>query len=178
MPYAVVFGEPHMKRMMPIETVADIEKLEKENESQALRHGDPAYDQPFILWRGMHNSDYDLKASLQVYLSKALGETRWRSVIEKRERSLVNQFVDHVKPYTNELHQQSHLNPPGDNETVSHLSVMQHYGWPTRFVDFTACFWTALFFAAEKADNDHDMGLYRLKCRNSNAVNEGGNKLP
>jgi len=52
---------------------------------------------------------------------------------------------------------------------------MQHFGFPTRLCDFTSDFWTAIFFAADGANDANDMGLYRLKCVNDDLA---GNKLP
>src|SRR5438093_2893211 len=38
--------------------------------------------------------------------------------------------------------------------TLEWLALMQHYGAPTRLLDFTYSFWIALFFAFEEAEND------------------------
>ena len=43
---------------------------------------------------------------------------------------------------------------PGDSDTIEWLALMQHYGAPTRLLDFTQSFWIALFFAFEEAESD------------------------
>ncbi len=47
-------------------------------------------------------------------------------------------------------HYISHL----PEEDVEWLALMQHYGCPTRLLDFTKSFWIALFFAINDADSD------------------------
>jgi hypothetical protein len=46
------------------------------------------------------------------------------------------------------------LRVPADSDTVEWLALMQHYGAPTRLLDFTESFWIALFFAFEEAEAD------------------------
>ena len=48
--------------------------------------------------------------------------------------------------------------PPSDTDYMEWLALMQHYGAPTRLLDWTYSFWTAVLFAVEKAkfdDNDN-----------------------
>lgn len=140
--------------------------------------GDPKKGESFCLWRGVNNSEYELMASLQHRLRDKYGE-KWRSIVKRCERNRVDKFVTTVMPNVKELWTASSTQDgPRASETVWHLSVMQHYGCPTRFVDFSACFWTAIFFAAHGANGYHDLGLYRLDCINSDESNIGGNKLP
>jgi len=43
---------------------------------------------------------------------------------------------------------------PAIPDTLEWLAFMQHYGAPTRLLDFTYSFWIALFFAFEEAETD------------------------
>jgi hypothetical protein len=44
--------------------------------------------------------------------------------------------------------------PPADNESLEWLSLLQHYGCPTRLLDFTHSFYIAAFFSVETAQAD------------------------
>jgi hypothetical protein len=44
--------------------------------------------------------------------------------------------------------------PPDQNNTLEWLALMQHYGGPTRLLDFTNSFYIAAFFALESAKSD------------------------
>lgn len=43
---------------------------------------------------------------------------------------------------------------PAETDTLEWLALMQHYGAPTRLLDFTESFWIALYFAIEDAEDD------------------------
>jgi hypothetical protein len=62
------------------------------------------------------------------------------------ERAVWGEFRRHAHSYLPRV--------PADTCTVEWLALMQHYGAPTRLLDFTQSFWIALFFAFEEADND------------------------
>jgi hypothetical protein len=44
--------------------------------------------------------------------------------------------------------------PPDYDELLEWLSIIQHYGGPTRLLDFTKSFYVGLFFACEGATED------------------------
>lgn len=44
--------------------------------------------------------------------------------------------------------------PPRQGETHEWLTVMRHYGTPTRLLDFTYSLYVAMFFAAEDVEGD------------------------
>ena len=59
-------------------------------------------------------------------------------------------------------------NIPADNEVIEWLSIMQHYGAPTRLVDFSFSLYVALFMAMDSLLEDEDSaiwGLNQLVCR-------------
>jgi len=64
--------------------------------------------------------------------------------LSKMEKRMIRQFK-----------RQAHLyleNPPNDDDTIEWLALMQHFGAPTRLLDWTYSFFVALFFAVEKAE--------------------------
>lgn len=56
---------------------------------------------------------------------------------------------------------------PQNNEYLEWLSIMQHYGAPTRLLDFSYSMYVALFMAMDNAFSDE----YSLWCINSNVLN-------
>jgi hypothetical protein len=95
------------------------------------------------------------------------------------ERGLLNRFLDEIEPRSTLKEQYRWFNPPNQRtDSFWYLSVMQHHGCPTRLVDFTADFWAAMFFAVDGAKNGVKPAIYRLKCKNEDADDKGGNKSP
>lgn len=62
------------------------------------------------------------------------------------ERQIWTEFRRHAHSYVARV--------PAVSDTLDWLAFMQHYGAPTRLLDFTYSFWIALFFAFEEADTD------------------------
>lgn len=74
-------------------------------------------------------------------------EKRWAGAAEIIERDLIKTFRKHyatLKGRTPDM-----PNPPliGLGFDLRCLSVMQHYGVPSRLLDWTSNFWTAIYFA-------------------------------
>src|SRR4051812_47141564 len=56
-----------------------------------------------------------------------------------------------------QFQRQAHLlihSPPHEDAALDWLSVIQHYGGPTRLLDFTYSYYVAVFFALESATSD------------------------
>jgi hypothetical protein len=66
-----------------------------------------------------------------------------RSYIEK---DILTQFQRRAHQYIN--------SPPALSEPVEWLSIIRHYGGPTRLLDFTYSFFIGAFFAMEVAKTD------------------------
>ncbi len=89
------------------------------------------------VYRGQANADWDLESSLERVISE-----KWDKEVAKRAEdfSLI-QFQSKFHLYDNE-------NVP-PNTKLAWLAIMQHYGVPTRLVDFTESPYVALYFALE-----------------------------
>jgi hypothetical protein len=158
-----------------IDTFDALVELATESEKLSLSHGSPQKDQEFYLFRGAREC-FQLLSSIQVHLSVTKKIVRWEDTISNYERMLLNRFLREVEPYRQLNHQYHWYCPPfPKTDSFWYLSVMQHFGCPTRLCDFTADFWTAVFFATVGAKEETDVGLYRLKCWNNDFR---GNKLP
>jgi len=50
-------------------------------------------------------------------------------------------------------------NPPDKDDILEWLSIMRHWEAPVRFLDFTYCFWVAVYFAISRLDCEKKAGL-------------------
>lgn len=94
------------------------------------------------VFRGHANASWRLETTLE------RAAKSWRWYVDKRERERA--FLWHFK---GQAHQYLE-NPPQDDHLLDWLSVLQHFGGPTRLLDFTYSFYVAVFFAVENAISD------------------------
>lgn len=97
-------------------------------------------------FRGEANSGYTLEPSLRRRAASLLefkSDTA-RSELLKIERYLVGQFISQA-----ELHAHP-TEISARNDTLGWWAVMQHYGAPTRLLDWTLSPYVALYFAVQK----------------------------
>jgi len=93
-----------------------------------------------LVWafRGQSDSTWPLLTSIE-RRAKAGGTPR--EILENRERWILRQFQ-----------RRAHLvidSPPPESAALEWLSIIQHYGGPTRLLDFTRSIYIAAFFAIE-----------------------------
>ena len=94
-----------------------------------------------IFWRGQRDHTWGMTSSLVRMLVK-LGACDDAILDAVEERLLAD-----AAQWIQELQQAPYLEP------LARLAYMQHYGVPTRLIDFTTDPWTAVFFAAESDDH-------------------------
>jgi hypothetical protein len=93
------------------------------------------------IFRGLPDANYKLETTLERVRTRFDKSLTDASVMEKK---MIRQFK-----------RQGHLyleNPPKDDDTIEWLALMQHFGAPTRLLDWTYSFFVALFFAVEKSE--------------------------
>jgi len=110
------------------------------------------------IFRGQPNAEHGLKSSLD----RAFEE--FNPIYPKRdlERILLREFKRSAHLYVSNL--------PDKDDTVVWMSLMRHYGGPTRLLDWTYSFYIALFFAVENAKGDS--AVWALDSKKSNAMAE------
>ncbi len=92
------------------------------------------------LFRGHRSPEWKLDTSLE----RASRRCRLDQAVY--EQMVWGEFRRHAHSYLPRV--------PVDSCTIEWLAHMQHYGAPTRLLDFTQSFWIALFFAFEEADSN------------------------
>lgn len=96
---------------------------------------------PSYSFRGQSNNNWQLSTVFERQLDKA----NWAHSVN-REEWILKQFKRRAHNVIN--------SPPQNDEDIEWLSIIQHYGGPTRFLDFTHSFFIALFFACENIKID------------------------
>jgi hypothetical protein len=100
------------------------------------------------IFRGLPDAGYELETTLERARERFAKDWKDLRVMEKR---MIRQFK-----------RQAHLyleNPPKDDDTIEWLALMQHFGAPTRLLDWTYSFFVALFFAVEKAEKEKECAV-------------------
>lgn len=103
-------------------------------------------------FRGQSNADWGLKSTLERVIGSAWSAEKAR----------------HFEAYSLQLFQSKYHIYSGPEHTptskLSWLSVMQHYGVPTRLIDFTTSPYIALYFALETYNplSQHDFAVYAI----------------
>jgi hypothetical protein len=93
------------------------------------------------VFRGQSNSSWGLKSSFE-RAAEDIDPERWPIL----EHNMLLEFKRHAHHFVRHV--------PKDNSLVEWLAIMQHYGCPTRLLDFTRSAYIALFFAVANASND------------------------
>ena len=123
-----------------------VEMIEVQSWNELLR-----YEQQFRVFRGHENAEWDLKTTLERACER-IDPDLLRA--DKRESDLLREF-------RRRFHQYSQHEPEADN-SLEWLSIMQHYGAPTRLLDWTYSLAIATYFALYKASRTHSAAVWYL----------------
>lgn len=101
------------------------------------------------LFRGQRESTWDLSSTLERELQPTELHTRLlEALLSDRKAQLLRYERVLVREFQRRAY--SHLrHVPSDSQLIDWLSLMQHFGCPTRLVDFSYSFYVAAYFAVE-----------------------------
>ena len=102
-------------------------------------------------FRGQSNESWQLLPSLDRLLLKAIGPD---ATYEAFESSTIGLFKRHASTVLSSL--------PDDDDFLSWLTLMQHFGAPTRLLDWTESPFVALYFAVVDLDPEVSAALWVL----------------
>jgi hypothetical protein len=95
------------------------------------------------IFRGQSNSEWPLSTTIERAANKFNCPRR---MIGGQEISIIQEFKTRAHHFIQ--------SPPSDDEYIEWLSLIQHFGGPTRILDFTYSFYIASFFAMETSEKD------------------------
>jgi hypothetical protein len=111
----------------------------------------PDRDRPWI-FRGQGCAKWKLSSTLEraAFMRFQLSPDE----VIKKEKGLLRRFKRQAYQYLHHL--------PEDTDLLEWLSLMQHYGAPTRLLDWTYSFYVAIYFAIEHANPGECCALWAL----------------
>jgi hypothetical protein len=124
-------------------------------------HPDEELHGPTWIFRGLKSDDYNLQPSIE----RAADAHRmgWPTL----EALLVGEFQAKTRMYMNP----SDLPPRDEDEKISWLALMQHYGVPTRLLDFTYSPYAAMYFALRnRSEREKESEYVRVWAIDGEAV--------
>ena len=115
---------------------------------------------PGWVFRGQGCSTWNLETSLE-RCYKSVSPT---NSISQCEKSILDRFKRGAHHFIS--------CPPSHHNALEWLAIIQHYGGPTRLLDFTRFFYVAVFFAMEAAKSDA-----AVWCLNTDLLRETSKQL-
>lgn len=94
-------------------------------------------------FRGQSDESWELSTKFEREAKKYQCDPYW---FKNREKYILQDFQRRAHHYVQNL--------PKSENYIEWLSLLQHYGGPTRLLDFTYSFYVALFFAVETSSVD------------------------
>ncbi|RUR57559.1 FRG domain-containing protein [Vreelandella populi] len=98
---------------------------------------------PQYIFRGQASSSWGLSTNLERACLRNDFPTHF---LDNREKVILTEFKRRAHLYIE--------NPPPLDNKLEWYSLLQHFGGPTRLLDFTSSCYVAAFFAMEMAEND------------------------
>jgi hypothetical protein len=157
-----------------------------ENLGYAGHHG----TNPGYLFRGELNYECPLTSTLERTLLKRFPNGLDHRVLKQEEIKIVTDFIRNgsADPKVQGQIDAYKVEYPKNysDDTFWFLSLMRHWGHPTRIIDFTRDIRFALFFAVEQYfgnqhNKDGDLVIYCLPCKDlhpNNSTDDNNNKMP
>jgi hypothetical protein len=102
-----------------------------------------AQQYPSYIYRGQANAEWDLSTRMERVCRQHQFPTNF---LRNREEVILREFRRRAHHYEKDL--------PSPDDKLEWLALIQHFGGPTRLLDFTKSFYVAAFFAMESAEND------------------------
>lgn len=103
-----------------------------------------------FVYRGQSNSKWTLSSSLERAINKYSPDIFGFLFLGNKEYWMLHEFKRKYPLYSNNL--------PDKNDKFEWLSILQHYGAPTRLLDFTHSIYIAAYFAA--CESNEDCSIY------------------
>lgn len=123
-------------------------------------------DSSFNIYRGMADSNWKIKFSENIAIEENCNKKSYPALFGTTSNLLIDYKVLISKNSKELLSRDMHLNYRDPDIVLEVLASAQHYGYPTRLVDFTTDWKIALFFAIRENKNNDST----IWCLNKNTI--------
>lgn len=130
---------------------------------------------PEITFRGQRNASWKLESTLERAAREKLGES-FRQYMAGFEAAIIDQFIERCVRFELGHIYYPDKKLPHVSDTYEWLSLLQHYGHPTRLMDFTDDLWIAFYFALAGSEPNIPFSIFSLQMTPGDRYNS--NKLP